>query len=284
MKCRRCQHDNPPDTVFCGKCGVELHPASEPSIVHTKTIQTPKEELTTGSTFAGKYQIIEELGKGGMGRVYKALDTEVNEKIAMKLIKPEVAADESTIERFRNELRLARKVRHKNVCQMFDLNIQEGTYYITMEYVSGQDLKGLIRQSGRLAVETAVTIAKQVCDGLIEAHGLGVVHRDLKPGNIMIDRDGQVRIMDFGIARSLGRKGITGAGVMIGTPEYMSPEQVEGKDVDERSDIYSLGVIFYEMVTGHVPSRATHRSRSESSIRVKSPAPRQNSTPIFPRT
>jgi tetratricopeptide (TPR) repeat protein len=257
MKCRRCQHDNPPDTVFCGKCGAPIQPSAEsavkPPIAHTKTIQAPKEELTTGSTFAGKYKIIEELGKGGMGRVYKALDTEVNEKVALKVIKPDVAADDSTIERFRNELRLARKVRHKNVCQMYDLNVQEETYYITMEYVSGQDLKGLIRQSGRLAVETAVAIAKQVSDGLMEAHGLGVVHRDLKPGNIMVDRDGQVRIMDFGIARSLGMKGVTGAGVMIGTPEYMSPEQVEGKDVDERSDIYSLGIILYEMVTGRVP-------------------------------
>ena len=122
-----------------------------------------------------------------------------------------------------------------------------------MEHFSGQDLKGLIRQSGRLAVETAVSIARQVCDGLEEAHAQGIVHRDLKPGNIMVDRDGQARIMDFGIARSLKAKGITGAGVMIGTPEYMSPEQVEGKEVDERSDIYSLGVILYEMVAGRVP-------------------------------
>jgi tetratricopeptide (TPR) repeat protein len=252
-RCPKCHYDNPDDTIYCGKCAAPLKPSTKIPIAYTETLREPREELTTGSTFAGKYQIIEELGKGGMGRVYKALDMEVNDKVALKLIKPEVAIDRDMIERFRNELRLARKIRHKNVCQMFDLNSQEGISYITMEYVSGQDLKGLIRQSGRLAVETAVTIAKQVCDGLEEAHRLRVVHRDLKPGNIMVDRDGQARIMDFGIARSLKAKGITGAGVMIGTPEYMSPEQVEGKEADERSDIYSLGIILYEMVAGRVP-------------------------------
>jgi serine/threonine protein kinase/lipoprotein NlpI len=218
-----------------------------------ETLRMPVQEPATGSTFAGRYQIIEELGRGGMGKVYKVFDAKIQEKIALKLIKPEVAADPETIERFSNELKLARKVRHENVCGMFDLGEWEGVHFITMEYVSGEDLKSFIRRSRHLTVETAVGIAREICEGLAAAHKLGVIHRDLKPGNIMIDRDGKARIMDFGIARSLKGKGITGAGMMIGTPEYMSPEQAEGKDVDQRSDIYSLGVILFEMLTGRVP-------------------------------
>jgi len=214
---------------------------------------TPVHELTTGSTFANRYQVIEELGHGGMGRVYKVFDTDIKEKIALKLLRPEIALDKETVERFSNELKLARKISHRNVCRMFDLGKAEGTTFITMEFVPGEDLKKFIRKSGQLGAGLAVSIAKQICEGLAEAHHLGVVHRDLKPQNIMVDEDGNARIMDFGIARSLRGKGITGAGVMIGTPEYMSPEQVEGKDIDQRSDIYSLGVILFEMVTGHVP-------------------------------
>ena len=251
MKCPKCDTDNPSDSKFCKECATPLPSSKE--IPVTETLETPTEELTTGSTFAGRYQIIEELGKGGMGKVYKALDTDLKEKVAIKLINPEVAVDKKTIERFRNELKFARKIRHKNVCQMYDLNREEGTHYITMEYVHGEDLKRLIRKMGQMSAGQVISIAMQVCEGMAEAHRLGVVHRDLKPQNIMVDEEGNARIMDFGIARSVKGKGITGAGVMIGTPEYMSPEQVEGKESDQRSDIYSLGVILYEMVTGRVP-------------------------------
>jgi serine/threonine protein kinase/Tfp pilus assembly protein PilF len=253
MKCPECQADNPETQRFCGECGTQIIASEDDSVSLTKTLETPSEELTTGSTFADRYQIIEELGRGGMGRVYKVMDTKVKEKVALKLLKPEIASDKKTIERFSNELKFARKIRHKNVCQMFDLNEEKGIHYITMEYVPGEDLRSMIRMSGQLSVGTAVNIAKQICEGLTEAHKIGVVHRDLKPQNVMIDRDGIARVMDFGIARSIKGKGITGAGVMVGTPEYMSPEQVEGKDIDERSDIYSLGVILYEMTTGKVP-------------------------------
>jgi serine/threonine-protein kinase len=251
IKCPTCNTDNPDTQKFCGECATPLPSSKE--IPVTETLEIPTEELTRGTTFAGRYEIIEELGKGGMGKVYRVEDRKIKEEVALKLIKPEIASDKKTIERFSNELKIARKIRHKNVCGMYDLDEKNGTYYITMEYVPGEDLKSFIRRSGQLAVGTTIKIAKQACEGLSEAHRLGVIHRDLKPQNVMIDKDGNARIMDFGIARSLKAKGITGVGVMIGTPEYMSPEQVEGKEVDQRSDIYSLGVILYEMVTGRVP-------------------------------
>ena len=253
VECPKCHFDNPEDIDFCGKCGAKFEPSEDISVAHTETLETPTEELTRGTTFASRYEIIEELGKGGMGKVYRVEDKRIKEEVALKLIKPEIAADKKTLERFSNELKIARKIAHRNVCKMYDLGEEKGTHFITMEYVPGEDLKSSIRRFGQIPVGKTISIAKQICEGLSEAHRLGVVHRDLKPGNIMIDKEGNARIMDFGIARSLKAKGITGAGVMIGTPEYMSPEQVEGKDTDQRSDVYSLGVIIYEMVTGRVP-------------------------------
>jgi serine/threonine protein kinase/Flp pilus assembly protein TadD len=262
VRCPKCHFDNPSDSVFCSKCGTRISEGTQDAHSQnsrdvrsgiTETLQTPIQELGTGSTLAGRYQIIEELGHGGMGRVYKVFDTDIHEKIALKLLRPEIAPNQETVERFSNELKLARKISHRNVCRMFDLGKADGTTFITMEFVPGEDLKRLIRKSGQLGSGRAVSIAKQVSEGLAEAHHLGIVHRDLKPHNIMVDEDGNVRIMDFGIARSLQVKGMTGAGVMIGTPEYMSPEQVEGKEADQRSDIYSLGIVLYEMLTGRVP-------------------------------
>ena len=251
IKCSRCQHENPDGTIYCGKCASQL--LSPKDIDVTETIETPKDELTRGTIFAGRYEIIEELGRGGMGKVYRVEDTKLQQEVALKLIKPEIASDKKTIERFRNELKTARMIAHKNVCRMFDMGESKDSHFITMEYIRGEDLKSLIQKMGLLSAGQAISIAKHVCDGLIEAHKLGVVHRDLKPQNIMIDKQGDARIMDFGIARSLEGRGITGAGIMIGTPDYMSPEQVEGKETDQRSDIYSMGVILYEMVTGRVP-------------------------------
>jgi TolB-like protein/Flp pilus assembly protein TadD/predicted Ser/Thr protein kinase len=253
MKCPKCLADNPETSHFCAECGASLHALERSPILATKTLQTPLEELTSGSIFAGRYQIIEELGKGGMGHVYRALDKKLSEEVAIKLIRPEIAADKGTLGRFQNELKLARRISHRNVGRMYELMEEKGHHFISMEYVPGEDLRSFIRRSGQLTVSKAISISKQICEGLAEAHRQGVIHRDLKPSNIIIDREGNARIMDFGIARSVKAKGITGTGVMIGTPEYMSPEQVEGKEADQRSDIYSFGIIIFEMLTGHVP-------------------------------
>ena len=253
MKCSKCNFDNPSDTFFCGKCATPLPSSGQGPLTQTKTLQTPIKELDPGSMFAGRYQVIEELGKGGMGRVYKVLDTKVNEKIALKLLNPAIALDDKMIERFKNEMILTRQISHRNVCRMYDLNEAEGTPFITMEYVAGEDLKSTIRRVGPLGIGKAVLIARQVCEGLAEAHRLGVVHRDLKPQNIMLDKSGIAHIMDFGIAHSVQRRGLTGPGAIVGTPEYMSPEQVDGEEADPRADLYALGIVLFEMVTGQVP-------------------------------
>jgi serine/threonine protein kinase/Tfp pilus assembly protein PilF len=249
MKCPKCQTDQPDTQRFCGECGTQLISPERPS-TGTATLGAPAKKLSLGSVFAGRYQIIEELGKGGMGKLYRALDLRLQEEVALKIIKPEIASDKETIDRFGNELKLARKISHKNVGRIYELMEDEGARYITMEYVAGQDLKALIRQSGRLTVATSLSIATQVGEGLAEAHRLGIVHRDLKPGNILIDREGTAKIMDFGIARSLRAKGITVEGMIVGTLAYMSPEQAEGGEIDVRSDIFAFGCVLYEMLTG----------------------------------
>jgi hypothetical protein len=253
MKCSHCQYDNPQDTRFCGNCGRELKGTGSRVLSGTMTYQTPTKGLERGTVFARRFEIIEEIGRGGMGTVYRAFDNKIREVVALKLLKPEIASDPEIIERFRNEIKLARKVSHRHVCRMYDLDEEGLSVYISMEYVQGEDLKSFIRRSGHLNEAKALLLARQIADGLAEAHRLGVIHRDLKPQNIMIDRDGNAKIMDFGIARSLHARGMTATGIVIGTPEYMSPEQAEAKDVDKRTDIYSLGAILYEMVTGRVP-------------------------------
>jgi serine/threonine protein kinase/tetratricopeptide (TPR) repeat protein len=253
ITCPKCHSENPETKQFCADCGTQLIPSQGPQISKTLTMETPSEGLTRGTLFAGRYEIIEELGAGGMGRVYRAQDTKLNEEVALKLIKPEIAAERRVVERFRNELKTARKIRHKNVCGMYDFHEEGKTLYLTMEYVRGEDLKSLLHRTKTLPVGTALAIAHQVAEGLGEAHKLGITHRDLKPGNIMIDKDGNAKIMDFGIARSPAAAGTTAEGAIIGTPEYMSPEQVDGQPADQRADIYALGVILFEMVTGRLP-------------------------------
>lgn len=219
----------------------------------TTTVFVPISKLIRGTIFAGRYEIIEELGKGGMGKVYRVLDRKIDEEVALKLLSPEYFHQEDAIARFRDELKLARKITQKNVCRMYHLEEEEGSYYITMEYIPGENLKDLIKREKRLPVKRAIFLAKQFCEGLAEAHRLDVIHRDLKSKNIMIDTDGNVRILDFGIAFSLREGDETTEGILIGSPHYMSPEQAAGEVSGPRSDIYSLGVILYEMVTGRLP-------------------------------
>jgi len=256
MKCPECQHTNPPDTIYCGKCATRLESKNGMSLSQTHTLQIPAKSLPRGSTFANRYDVLEELGRGGMGRVYKVFDKRIKEEVALKLLRPDIADDPQVVERFSNELKFARKIVHKNVGRMYDLGEAEGFLYITMEFVPGEDLKAFIKRAGQLSIGKTIAIIEQVCEGLMEAHELEVVHRDLKPQNIMIDKSGNAHILDFGIARSLSAEGITDVGMVIGTPEYMSPEQVGGEDIDQRSDLYSLGIILYEMVSGSVPFQA----------------------------
>ncbi len=250
-----CQFENPADTHYCGNCGKPLHFKVEDDLSFAKTLTLDTSSLVhleRGTVFAGRYEVIEELGRGGMGSVYRVLDKKINEDVALKLIRPEIV-DEKAIERFGDELKFARKIAHRNVCKMYELDEEEGTHYITMEYIPGEDLKSMIKMTRQLGVRTSVVIAKQICEGLGEAHRHGIVHRDLKPSNIIIDKEGTARILDFGIARSLKKGRKTGHGILVGTPEYMSPEQAEARETDQQSDIYSLGIILFEMLTGRVP-------------------------------
>src|SRR5215470_9230586 len=268
MICPVCAANNPEAASECGTCHTPLpiH-ASQETVLHEPQtsadwsaaapsqpgIAPAGDDLTEGTLLAGRYEIIKLLGQGGMGAVYKARDTELDRMVALKLIRPELAKNPEILRRFKQELILARQVTHKNVIRIFDLGQSEGIKFITMDFVEGQDLRHLLRERGKFPPEEAAKIMLQICRALEAAHSEGVIHRDLKPQNVMLDAGGRAYVMDFGIARSAYLPGMTQTGALIGTPEYMSPEQARGEKLTERSDIFSLGVIFYELLMGGSP-------------------------------
>jgi serine/threonine protein kinase len=191
-----------------------------------------------------------------MGAVYKAMDRELNRPVALKVIRPELARNKGIIDRFKQELLLAREVTHRNVIRIFDLGEADGIKFITMEYVEGEDLRALLLKKNKLSPEEAVDILQQVCRALDAAHSVGIIHRDLKPQNIMRDKTGRILVMDFGLARTVDGDGMTQTGMLVGTMDYMSPEQALGQNLDQRSDIYTAGLIFYELLLGKRPFKA----------------------------
>jgi len=290
MRCPYCKKENSPTATDCNACGKPL-PRSEATFIGNERVQqsesipeqsdplgtiaptmtpaTPGDwtapisrtkipvssqgELEPGMVLGERYEIIALLGQGGMGAVYKAHDIELERLVALKIIRPELTTNPEMLRRFKQELILARQITHRNVVRIFDLGQADGFKFITMEYLEGQDLRTVLKEKGKLPPNEVARIILQICRALEVAHGEGVVHRDLKPQNIMLDPNGRAYVMDFGIARSAYLPGMTQTGALIGTPEYMSPEQGKGEKLNERSDLFSLGVIFYELVTGQSP-------------------------------
>jgi serine/threonine protein kinase len=240
--------------------------------------QFPTLDLTPLSQ---RYELLAEAGHGSMGNVYKARDRETGETVALKLLKPEIASDQSMMERFKKELLFARKITHKNVCRVHEFNRIGGIAFTSMEFVEGESLRSVLSRTGGLPQRKALDLALQLCSGLQEAHAQGIVHRDLKPENVMIDAQGNAKIMDFGIARSMdAMTRLTGS--MVGTPAYMAPEQVAGKQVDFRTDIYSLGLIFYEIFTGRPAFQAENTVAVALKQMRESPRPPHELRPTIP--
>ncbi len=250
--------------------------------------RSPTGEISSATTprpavaLSTRYELLGELGAGGMGIVYKARDRETGDLVALKVLRPEVAADAEGMARFKHELRVTRRITHKNVCRIHEFSRTEDSAFISMELVEGESLRQILARFGSMTPKKGVQIAQQICAGLREAHSQGIIHRDLKPENVMIDQAGNVKLMDFGIARSNLGLSATAAGVVIGTPAYMSPEQVQGKTADARSDIYSLGLILYEMFTG------TQAFRGKTTVEIvfkqlkDSPPPPRQVEPTLP--
>jgi serine/threonine protein kinase len=242
--------------------------------------------LVPGQTFGNRYEIKSVLGVGGMGMVYKANDKELGEVLAIKTLKPDmIASDSNALDRFKSEIKLARRIAHRNVVRTYDLGEISGQYYITMEYVEGKSLKELIKERGRLPASVVLPIAKQLCRALEVSHDEGVIHRDIKPQNMVVQGDGVLKVMDFGIARLASRPkeaGHTEKGMVVGTPEYMAPEQLLGEELDARADLYATGVVLYECLVGSVPITADTPMTLIAKVLDEMPRPPRELKPDIP--
>ncbi len=237
---------------------------SEPGtpLARTETRVDPTARLRPGTIVAGRYCIVSPCGVGGMGLVYRARDEELGVDVALKVLRVDLANDARWLERFRQEVLLARRVSHANVVRIHDIGESGDFRFLTMRFVEGRSLREILREEGALPFERALSILSQVAEGLAAAHAAGVIHRDLKPGNILVDPEGTVFITDFGIARSGAGSGLTQEGVILGTPDYLSPEQVAGEPVDGRADLFALGIVFYEILTNELPFRSTTQAEA----------------------
>lgn len=256
MQCPSCHSEVGSDSRYCSSCGAPVSPDVMPTMTFPEgsLASHPRSSVEgrfpIGAVIGDRYRILRVLGRGGMGEVYHAHDSKLDQEVALKFL-PESAREPSQLERFRAEVRIARQVSHPNVCRVYDMGEADGSPFISMEYVDGEDLRSLLRRIGRLPPDKAVEIARRLCAGLAAAHAVRVLHRDLKPANIMIDGYGGIHIMDFGLADLAGK--IAGSDVRSGTPAYMAPEQAEGREVTVRSDLYALGLVLFEVFTGQKP-------------------------------
>jgi len=272
MKCPKCQAEILDDSQFCSKCGTPIHPGDKAFLSHTHTIIRPIDELVPGTELAGKYKIIDVVGKGGMGIVYKAEDIKLKRNVALKFLPPELTKNKEAKERFALEAQAAAALSHPNICTIHEIDEEEGKSFIAMEYVEGQSLKSQIDR-GPIAIEEVVDIAIQVAQGMEQAHKKGIVHRDIKSANIMVTDLGQAKIMDFGLAKVKGGTLLTREGTTLGTVAYMSPEQARGEEVDQRTDIWSLGIVLYEMLSGQLPFMGDREASILYSVVHEEPKP-----------
>src|SRR5712664_4908412 len=252
MICRHSHTPNPTSADICSRCGSGLDIGAD---VGATLEVSDSASINTGTDFGPRYHVESLLGAGGMGKVYKARDRELDRIVAIKVLRPDLMTDAQALQRFKHELLLASSISHPNILRIHDLGEYNAVKFISMAYVDGGDLTQVLRKEGRLPLERVLNIMRQLAAALAAAHGVNVVHRDLKPQNILLGSGDHVYVTDFGIAKTLesDRTSVTRTGAVLGTPMYMSPEQVEGKPVDHRSDIYTLGLIFYEMLTGILP-------------------------------